>query len=490
MPLAGVVAGLSMKLSGLWNFWGARLGFIIIAGFLVPLTAYLAYTFTPRRWAALLAGSLSLFSGFYYAYLPTTETFGIYMVLGGIFFLLVMRMQSDHSRERKDSVGLSVTKGEKISRLLSLPSPIWIYFLMGICVGFMYLTRADGLIWLGLGSIAILLQAFTKNQEADRVYEWKAHIIQATFSLLIYLVCFVFVTSPLIFRNFAEFGSIFAPGSIRAVWLTSYDELYTYPASQLTFDRWMASGISEIMKARSWAFGLNLLNAFAVQGEIFLLPLILAGMWTHRKDWRVSLGALAWMLIFMIMTLVFPFQGARGGFFHAGAALQPLFWALVPTGLLVFVRWGKRRRKWDTSRALKIFGVGVAGLAILVTFFSTWQRLGSSSSSESGWGKTELAYQDVEFFLEDQNVLPDAIVMVNNPPGYFAMTGRQAIVIPHGDLQTSLQVGRQYKAHFLILDENYPQGLEKIYLYPGDYPGLRYIGDVGEMRIYLLENEN
>ena len=86
MPLAGIVSAFGIKLTGLSNFWGARFGFILIAGCLAPLTSHLAFTFSPHKWAALLAGGIALFSGFYFAYLTTTETFALYMIFGNIFF--------------------------------------------------------------------------------------------------------------------------------------------------------------------------------------------------------------------------------------------------------------------------------------------------------------------------------------------------------------------------------------------------------------------
>jgi hypothetical protein len=128
------------------------------------------------------------------------------------------------------------------------------------------------------------------------------------------------------------FGTPLAPGGSRALWLTNYDELYAYPVDQLKFSRWWRSGIKVILQDRFWALAQNLQTALAVQGSIVLLPLIVWGAWHHRRDFRVQMGLLAWLLTFVIMTVVFPFAGARGGFFHSGAALQPLFWALAPAG--------------------------------------------------------------------------------------------------------------------------------------------------------------
>jgi hypothetical protein len=58
------------------------------------------------------------------------------------------------------------------------------------------------------------------------------------------------------------------------------------------------------------------------------------------------------------MSIVFPYAGVRGGFFHAVAPLQPLVWALAAIGLGEFVRWGAERRGWQTKQAWRFFAIG------------------------------------------------------------------------------------------------------------------------------------
>ncbi len=484
MPLAGIISAFGIKLSGLNNFWGARIGFFLIAGFLAPLTSYLAYTFTPSKWAAILAAGLSLFSGFYFAYLPTTETFAVNMVLGCIFFLLVLRMQQDYERYSKDSEfhqnELSISKG----RLLSPP---WIYIGLGLICGMMYMTRVDGVVWFGLGVAVVILQWVSGKNIEFRESRRSNGFFRILLPLALLITPFILIVSPWFIRNLDSFGTIFAPGSGRALWLTSYDEIFAYPATNLTYERWLNSGVFGLLRDRGWALGLNSLTLFAVQGAVILLPLTLVGFWTNRNDWRVLLGICGWLATFLVMTLIFPFQGARGGFFHAGAGFQPLFWALVPAGLLIITNWVAVKRTWDASRALKMFAVGTVIVIFIMTAFVTRQRLLGSGQTGSAWGSTEFSYQEVDSFLENNGVSAEAVVMVNNPPGYYAMTGRQSIVIPHGDLQSALLAGRKFQASYLILDKNYPQGLEEIYQNPGNYPGLQHLKTINQMHIYFIE---
>jgi hypothetical protein len=456
----------------------------LIAGCLAPLTSHLAYTFTPRKWAALLVGVIALFSGSYFAYLATTETFAINMVLGGIFFLLVLRLQQRVNDSSKVS---ELNKVNSKSNIAGLGTPAWVYLLLGIICGMMYLSRLDGIIWFGMGFAAIIVQWYSmKNNELINDRQ-KVDLYLLLYSLALFLVPFLVLISPWIIRNLVNFGTVFAPGSGRALWLTSYDEIYSYPATKLTFSRWINSGVYEILKARAWALGLNTLTTFAVQGGIILLPLILVGIWERRRDWRVILGSFGWLVTFLMMSIVFPYQGARGGFFHTGAGFQPLFWALVPVGLVTISNWIAQKRNWEAPRTLMMFAAGIIIILFLETSFLTWRRMIDPDQIVSTWGETELAYQEVDAFLEEIGVGTGTIIMVNNPPGYYAMTGRQSIAIPDGDLQSSLLAGNNFQASYLVLDENYPQGLGEIFHNPGDYPGLKYLKTISQMQVYFLE---
>lgn len=484
MPFVAVLASIGIKLTGMQNFWGARLVFILLAGSLVPMTAFMSYTFHRIRWAALLAAAFALFSGFYLAYLPTTESFAVYMLLGSLFFLLVFKMQQDY-RDTINAIKIAEKSGFQNYNVSQFStSPIWVYVLVGLSVGLMYLTRADGLIWFGIALIGITLQGYSSSKEIYGRGIHKQNLLLVGLPLVIFVICYLIVISPVLLRNINTFGSIFAPGSSRALWLIDYDELFAYPASQLTSERWLGAGIREIINSRSAALGTNLLNAIAVQGAIILVPFIFLGFWSRREDWRVRLGALSWLTTFLIMTLIFPFQGARGGFFHSGAALQPLLWSLVPVGLLAFINWAEKRRSWETQQALKVFSTGLIGLVIVVTVFAGYQRIIGGDHPRPAWGADELAYQEVGAYLDKNDSNRESIVMVNNPPGFYALTGYKSIVIPDGDLSVTFLVGKNYKAEYLILDKNHPKELVELYSSPGDVPGLNYLDSVANVHIF------
>lgn len=438
MPLTSLLAAAGLWLAPFDGPAGARFVFLILAGCVPPMTARLAWELfsgrgeRARREAATLAGLLAAFPGFYLAFLSAPDAFAVYMLAGALFFRLA--------------------GSEWKAKWLAL----------GGIAGVMHLARADGAIWLGVGLVGALGECGLRHRKWAPIGSC--------------LGGYLLVMAPWFARNFFAFGAMFAPGAVRTLWLLSYDELFAYPASLLTFERWWAAGLGEIVRARVWALGENLQTALGVQGQVFLLPLIAAGLWKLRKQRAVQWGGLGWGLTLAAMTLAFPFAGARGGFFHSGAAVQPLLWAAAPAGLEAFVAWGGRVRGWHLAQARRVFGAGLVGLAALMTGLVFATRALPAGQSPG--------YAEVEQELAARGAQLGEVVMVNNPPGYFLASGRPAVVIPNGDVSTLLAVAERYGARFVVLDGNAPEGLRPWLEAPAAGEGLVYLGTLGEFRLF------
>jgi hypothetical protein len=201
----------------------------------------------------------------------------------------------------------------------------------------------------------------------------------------------------------------------------------------------------------------------------------------------VQLGVLAWTLTLIVMTIIFPFAGWRGGFFHSGTAFQPLFWSVAPAGLDMFISWGKRLRRWDPMLARRVFGAGLVGLAILLSFLIAYRRVMGSSLTNPAWDQGWAAYIRLEGSLQRAGIKPGDVVMVNNAPGYYAANRRPALTIPNGGVETTLAVGKRYGADYLLLESNHPAELSELYEQPVDLPGLSYLTTFEGTHIFLLE---
>jgi hypothetical protein len=401
-----------------------------------------------------------MFPAFYLPFLPVTDTFGIYMLLGSLWLLQAERCT--HTVEGQPH------EPSLIKKVYNGSQP----FVLGILAGLMHLARADGLIWAGMTGVCILW--------GNKIQDWRkytANLILSSFGYLLIMV-------PWLARNWVTFGTLLAPGAGRTLWMTGYNDLYLYPASLLTMERWLENGLTAVVQARTWALGQNLQTLLAVQGEIFLLPFIIWGLWHLRRLRLVRLGVLAWLFTFLVMTFVFPFAGARGGFFHSGAALQPFIFALVPSGLEQAITWAARKRGWLVGQAQRVFQLGALILAIFLTIVVAARRIDSAQTP----GDPE-RYLRIESALVSLGASPDAIIMVNNPPGYYLSVGRPAIVIPSGDLGMVQAAARNYHSKYLLLEFNQLTGSDDLYGKPGDRAGLDYLTTVEDVRIYEFNED-
>lgn len=466
MPVGSIVSMIGIKVfPSLPEFEAAQMIFILIAGLVPPLTAALAYSFTNRSRDAIFAGLLAVFSGFYLPFLPTTDTFGLYMLMGGAFFMLVKWVRAGGA--------------------------VWKYLILGMLVGLMHLTRADGVIWLliawiGVGSFkavkengadhGLLLKFWVNNGNSERV----------TNSFLI-LLGYLIIMSPWFIRNIMVFGVPLSPGGAGSLWLTEYNELFVYPASTINVMYWWQSGLGAIVQARAISLSQNLQTFMAVQGSVFLLPLMLIGVWKFRHNHQVKLAAGTWLFTLLIMTLLFPFSGARGGFFHSGAAVQPLLWALVPVGLNQFVSLGVRKRSWVASQATTFFQIGLVLFAIGLSSLIFHQKFLGRELRGDVWDMTAVKYTRLDEILVEFGALPEDIVLSINPPGYLLATDRAAIAIPNGGLETMLAVALRYQADYLILETDSPLGLQPLYDEPENHYGLVYLGNYDNTKLFEID---
>jgi hypothetical protein len=292
--------------------------------------------------------------------------------------------------------------------------------------------------------------------------------------------------SPWYLRNLNLYGSLFSPAGSHTLWLTDYNQMFNYPVDQLNFTNWFRNGLGQALQIRIDSLKTNLETTLAIQGEIFLLPLILVGLWRLRREWCVLLGIGMWLITLLVMTFVFPFAGQQGGFFHSGAAIQPLFWAVVPAGLDGFVSLGVRWRHWRPTSAVRIFGLILVVLSVLLSGMLFYQRVLGNDPGKIAWRSSWDQSTEIEQALNQSGASPDSVILVNNPPGYFAATGRSALVIPNGNEQTLLDVANRYGASFMALEINHVYGLDELYLHPGDRPGLKYLSSVGQTYLYKI----
>ena len=261
MPLASIIAAIGMRLTGDFDYASERLGFIILAAIVPPITHTLALALTRRKNLAMISAVLSIFSVYHAPFLGVTDNFGIYMVFGGLFFLAMSCQQE--------------CRGGVILNLF-----------LGVFAGFLSLARTYGLLWLAM---ALMVVAFRHPASLER----KPFLQGILKEGILVLLGFLIVIGPWYWRNITVFNSIVAPGGSRVLWLDNYDQTFIYPPESLNMDYFKSLGWKEILSDRLWALKLNLQSGFAAHGSIILFPFILVGVFATWGDARVKLAAIA-----------------------------------------------------------------------------------------------------------------------------------------------------------------------------------------------------
>jgi hypothetical protein len=251
---------------------------------------------------------------------------------------------------------------------------------------------------------------------------------------------------------------------------------------------WVGEGLASLMAARARALLTNLQSLVTVTGGVLLGPFMLAGAWRRRDP--VVAACVAYLgLLFLVMTLAFPFSGARGGFFHSSAAVLPVLWALTPIGLERALAWVAPRRRWEPVRAWRLFAPLLVAGSMGVSLWAAWDRAIAGWPEAPRWERSQRSMARVAEALRELGAAP-AVVAVNNPPGFFLASGMRAVVIPNGDASVLHQVADRYDVGWVVLDVNHPAPLAPLYAAPdsADWLSLEaQVQDEAGWPIYLLQ---
>jgi hypothetical protein len=457
MPLASIVSALGMWIAGSTSYAAGRAPFILLSACVPILTATLAFKISHRTRFAMVSGLLSIFSMYYAPFMPVPDNYALYMILGATFLLLAPR-------------------GER-----------WIPIALGALTGLLTLARSDGLLWLGLAGLTMIWKSplfLAKRKIKYAEPEPKGVLIRRLlFSWLFVLLGYFLIMGFWHYRNYTLFNSFLAPGGGRLLWLENYNQTFVYPPDALTREGFLQAGWNAALQDRIAAFQSNLGNAFAAQGEIFLFPFILLGLQQLRINLRTRIAVTGWLILFAVMTIVFPFAGSRGSFFHAGAAFQPMWWVAAPVGLDAVLHWARRRGRFMDRNALPVFLSVLVFLAVLMTIYLVNFRVVAS-----GWAQDDAIYSSVEKLFQDNGISPTDVVIVRNPPGYFIASKRPAVALPFGDESAILAVAEKFDAKYLVLEAGGTfAAIQDLYDAPNDNASFTYLGEVDGARLYRIE---
>jgi hypothetical protein len=499
MPLTSILAWLGM-IAGGSNYRAAQVPFILTSALLAPITYAVTCTISRQRWPGWLAGLLAIFSGYYFPFWTAIDNFTPFAVVGSLALLAAWWAMNNENYK------LQIAKSN--SQIANRKSQIAILALIlaGTFVGLAHLARADGFLLLIAIILACFLPLFHRSgrppearrrrhaaagTQASRITRHASrrrrhasithHSSRITFPLLL---GYLLIMTPWFIRNWLVIGAPLPTAGSQTIWLTNYDELFSY-GRELSAQTFFAQGIDPVLQGRWWALTTNLQTVLAVWGMIFLSPLAVVGFWHLRRHRLIQLVGFYALLLFITMTLIFAFPGARGGLFHSGAALLPFIYAAAVVGLDNAIDWvAARRRHWNARLAKQFFGVAVVIMAILLSGFIYYRRVIKNNT----WNHADRLYPVIAEWVSEQN--PAATVMINNPPAYRYHGGGLSVVVPNEDIETTLRAASRYRVDYLVLERNHPVALTGIYNQASTPPQLSLVETFAEgtgNEVYVFE---
>jgi hypothetical protein len=345
----------------------------------------------------------------------------------------------------------------------------------GIGAGLAHLARSDGLLLVGIALLVGVTRAMNPNllrrapgtgsgqngvaqRSDDGGCKTKGgRIARFVATCAPFAIGYLVVTAPWFVRNLSVIGRPLSVSGTRSLWLTDYDDLYSYQ-KVLSLRTFLAWGWANILRSKLQGLWLNLQTLLVVDWMIALVPFGLVGVWRLRRHPFFLPAWLYGLALYLAMSLGFTLPGVRGAMLHSSVALLPFLFAASMDGLDALVSWvAARRRGWHRRQAQIVFSVGLVGIIAVLSAFLYLSKLPVF--------RGEHAYQPIAHWAQAE-LDPDERILINDPAAFYYYSGLECLSVPNGDVETLLAVARRYGARYVVLDKNTPSLLNDLYQRP------------------------
>jgi hypothetical protein len=438
MPMPSVIAASGMALFGQSTYLAGTFSMALISAF-IPLLVYVHTSKTGLgNKYAITAALIAMFGGYYLIYYSAIESFGLVMVAGFGYFYSLSNVRPNSS---KHSLFINAVVTGLFSALL-------------------HLSRAEGLLWAVMMPLFYFV-TFHKNRDGDK-YPWKVFLAVSMTAVGTYLL----MMSPWYLRNVSLWGSLTPPGSSLSLWLTNYNELFSYPASVLTPHRWFSQGISSIINARLSSLGNNILTFAGVQTMIIFLPFFVVGVLNKKHQTWVVNNLIGYGILLGFMSMFFPYAASRGGFLHASGVFSIFIWIMAVIGMkevIAKLPINKNVSKRHLEHLVLVMLVMITGVISLYLF--SMRVIGDFDKSVA-WRDPVNELAAIGKGLTMNGIWDEESIFINDPPSFHWVSKRPAFVIPNGGEEDLLAAMIRYEAKYVVLQKNHPAGLSDLFANP------------------------
>lgn len=410
-PLWPLLVGLAAALTGLDPFRVAQgIGLLCAVG-LTLMAGHLAAQVLPTwRSAPWLAGLIATLGTGYWVHLHGADTFALYGLLGAGTLLLTARATTRRA---------------------------WVA--LGLLGGLGALLRADGLL--------LLVPAV-----------W--HLRRRPSALLLLALGAGLALLPWWGYTLLVLGH--PPGSLglRTLWLRRYEDLFV-PGVDLSPAAHLAWGWENVLGARLQALLANT-AAPVLLGGIVLWPVGLLGLVRRGHHPALRPARLYGLVLFLGLSLLFPFPAQRGTLLHSLVAVLPAWAVACVAGLRLVARFLRARGARRLARWAPLL------LALLAVGVSLW--LGGQA--EARWARKAAAYRVVGAVLADQGLAGQPVMAVD-PALFTVLTDTPAVVVAALPPEAVWALARRLGVRVLLLEEESPAAWQP--LVAGTVPGFRLL---------------
>jgi len=254
MPLTSIVIAPFMALLGTsWRV--AQIPIVLLTASLPLLAYWIGWDiFRSRRYALAMAFFTLCGGSLYPFYFAVTDSFALYSWVSLLALVGMYQGWRGHP---------------------------WRFALAGIAIGLAHLTRADGVLLLGVGCLVWLCSQKKSNPSSSKPL-WKSsdatQLHPIPWQALLGMVCFYLLTMvPWFLRNIALVGSPLPLGATTTIWLTSFSESFSFH-KVISPHTYLAWGLGNILSSKLEALGENLILLTAV--FYIPIPFAILGMCT------------------------------------------------------------------------------------------------------------------------------------------------------------------------------------------------------------------
>lgn len=453
MPLPAMIAAVGYKLFGTWR--GAQMPFWLLAGLLPWLGYAISWRLTgiwspssksrsQQQRQARVAALFTMAGGYYAAYWAQPTTFVLFAWTGGVCLLALAQATASHAAEAHD--------------FRRNTAVFW--FIAGIAAGLAHLTRADGILLVGVGGLVWLFA----------VQDWYMKAVKSTSlpflvsNMGLFILGYFLIMGGWFWHTYRVIGQPMSTVGTQTIFLTSYNDLFAYGRS-FNLSSYLAWGWRNILMSKLEASWLALQTFIAVTG---LTVFTFFFVWAWIKFGRTQKTAkflrpftIYTLVLYSVMALVFTFPGQRGSLLHSSTAIWPWSMVLAVAGVDMAVDWiAARRPTWNPAQAKRLF----AYVFVLMVFVVTLAAAGGQPLAD-----TEAAvYADVAAVLPT-----DAVVMIGTAPDFYYHTGLRSVAVPNEPPEILLTIAQRYKVGYLLLDAERPPVLSELYEGAQSFPQIQ-----------------